>query len=192
MRGVAARRQSVAREGLEIAVFESSPASKIRRGYIAAHPMRPRARSGGGGLRLLGLARLGADRLGANRLFSRGGRPDAHRLAGGRGRSLTRLGTSPELRPARRRQLGLLGDHAGGDTVDIGNFGAAKPKGVAGAGLLLLGGISVAQRRPHRNRKPHCQRQTELDISGPQHRDYSPDALILGIVGERRRIGKQG
>jgi hypothetical protein len=37
-------------------------------------------------------------------------------------------------------ELGLVPDHADGDAVDVGNFGAAQLKRVAAAGLLLLGG----------------------------------------------------
>ena len=56
------------------------------------------------------------------------------------------IGAGPEECPALRRELRLLGDHAGGDAVDVGNFGTAETEGVRLAGLLLFGRIGVADR----------------------------------------------
>jgi hypothetical protein len=57
---------------------------------------------------------------------------------------------TPEKRAATRRKLIPVLDHASGDAINIGNFGATKSKGIARAGLLLLERISVARFRPQR------------------------------------------
>ena len=50
-------------------------------------------------------------------------------------------------------ELGALLHHAGGDAIDIGNFGRAKPHSVAGAHLLLLGRIGIGGRSQGGQRK---------------------------------------
>jgi hypothetical protein len=87
--------------------------------------------------------------------------------ADGRSRALV-LGR-PEEHPAARRELRFVPDHAGRDAVDIGNLRAAQTKRIAGAGLLLILGIGVADRRQHRKRKYGCEYQTALDIPGSRH-----------------------
>ncbi len=136
-----------------------------------------RVRSGRARLRrLLGRARLGAHR------FSRICRPDAERSSRrdrcGRGFGL------PEKRAASRRELGFVPDHAGRDAIDIGNVRAAKAKRIAAAGLFLLGGVGLTCARQHRNRERRCQHQAEVEISGPDSKHESPEAMLLRSVGE--------
>ena len=45
--------------------------------------------------------------------------------------------------PAFRRELRLLGNHAGRDAIDVGYFGAAKTERIGLAGLLLFLGIGM-------------------------------------------------
>jgi len=74
-----------------------------------------------------------------------------------------RPGRRCELSPACRRQLRSVLRHAGGDAIDTWDLGTAETKGVAHAGLLLLGRVSPGahgydrcrpQRRHHPNRTP--------------------------------------
>jgi hypothetical protein len=132
-----------------------------------SRPIDVMSRSGRGRLWLLGLARLGADRL------SRGGGLDAERSSRGN-RRRRGLGAGSEERPAFRTELRLVPDHAYLDAVDIRNVRTAKPKRIAAAGLLLLGSVGVAGRRPHRSRKCCRQRQTKLEIPGPDDKHESP------------------
>ena len=141
-----------------------------RTGGLASVSVRSgRARAGG----LLGRARPGAD------TFSRIGRPDAERLSRrnrcGRGSGL------PEKRPASRRELGLVPDHAGRDAIDIRNIRAAKPKRVRAAGLLLLVGVGSARLRPHRKCERRCEQQAELEISGPDSNHDPPEAMLYEV-----------
>lgn len=92
-----------------------------------------------------GLSRLDAERP------ARGRRSDAERPAGG-DRADRRFGIGPEERPATRRKLRFILDHADGDTVDVGDVGAAQPHRVGSAGLFLFGRIGMACRGPDRNR----------------------------------------
>src|SRR6185437_2596163 len=104
----------------------------------------------------------------------RGARPDAERRA----RVRHRLRIGPEEYPAARRKLLLLAHHAGGDPVDIRNLGAAKPKRVVAAGLLLLLRIGLACGRQHRHRKRSREQQTETESCRWHHSDEPPDALM--------------
>jgi hypothetical protein len=135
-------------------------------------PRSGRARLGG----LLERARLGAD------TFSRICRPDAERLSR-RDRCDRGFGL-PEKRPASRRELGLVPDHAGRDAIDIRNVSAAKPKRVRAAGLLLLVGVGSACRRPHRKCERRCEHQADVEISGPDSKHESPKAMLSRSVGE--------
>jgi len=101
-------------------------------------------------------------------LLSRRCRLDTERL------SRRSLWLGPEERPAAGRELGFVPDHADGDAVDIRNFGTAQAKRVAAAGLLLLGGIGLAWRGPHRNRERARHHQAELNIPGPDPKHESP------------------
>ena len=67
-------------------------------------------------------------------------RSDAERRTG-LGHGLRALS---EKHAAARGQLGLSRDHAGRHTIDIGDFGAAQPKGIVATGLLLLGRVGLA------------------------------------------------
>jgi hypothetical protein len=78
------------------------------------------------------------------------------------------------MRPTARRELVLVPHHAGGDTVDVGNVGAAKTKRIVGAGRLLLGGVGLARCRQHRNRKRRCEHQAELETPEPNDKHDSP------------------
>jgi hypothetical protein len=118
------------------------------------------AHSGRVRFRLLRLARLRADRL------SRGCRLDAHRPPR-RNRRDVGLGSGSEIDPAAGTELRFVPDHADRDAVDIRNLRAAKAKSIVAARLLLLGGVGLACARQHRNRKPRCQHQTELEIPRP-------------------------
>ena len=108
-------------------------------------------------------------------------RPDAQRRSRGHRRD---LGIGPEENPAFGRELGFVPDHADRDAIDVGNVGTAKAKRIVAAGLLLLGSVGRAGRRPHRNRERRCEHQTELEIPGPDGKHESPQALLLRIVGE--------
>jgi hypothetical protein len=126
--------------------------------------------------RFLGFARLGARlsrrcRLDAER-FPRGDR-------GGRG-----LGLGSEERAAAGTELRFVPDHADRDAVDIRNVRAAKAKRIAGASLLLLGGIGLPHRRQHRKGERRCEHQAELELAGPDRKHESPEALPLRIVRE--------
>jgi hypothetical protein len=101
------------------------------------------------------------------------------------------LGRS-EIHPAARRELVLPADHAGRDTVDVGNVRVAKTKCIVAAGRLLFGGVGLARRRPHRNRERRCEQQTELEFPRPDRKHDSPETADLRIVGERGRISKHG
>jgi hypothetical protein len=116
--------------------------------------------------------------------LSRRCRPDTERL------SCRSLWLGPEERPAARRELGFVSDHADGDAVDIRDFGTAQAKRVVAAGLLLLGCIGLAWRGPHRNRERGRQHQAKLNIPGPDPKHESPPTLLLRIVGEWRGNGK--
>lgn len=144
------------------------------------------APSGHGLFRLLGLARLGAHRLAGCC------GPDDRRPAGRPGHSLAGFWIRPELGAAGRRELVLFSDHAGSHAADVRNLCAAKPKRVAGAGLLLLGGVGLAGGRPDRNRQRRGQQQSKLKISRSKNRHPSPRAEFGGIVGERIGIRKHG
>src|SRR5260370_6638412 len=122
--------------------------------------------------RLLGFARLGADRLARRR------RPEAERPPGGAGRDRGRGLRLPEIHPAAGRELRFVPDHAGRDTVDIRNLGAAKAKRVGAAGLLLLLGVSLTRARQHRSRQRRCEHQAELELPEPDSKHESPKALL--------------
>jgi hypothetical protein len=107
-------------------------------------------------------------------------------------RSLGGLGIRPELGAARRRELGFFGDHAGRHAGDIGNLGAAQPERVAGAGLLLLGGVGLAGGGRNRNRECGSQQPSKPEIPCSKNRHPSPSPKFGGIVGERIRIRKHG
>src|SRR4051794_32258875 len=57
-----------------------------------------------------------------------------------------RLRIGLEVSPATRAELGFIPDHAHGDTIDVGNLGAAETKSVIAARLLLLRSIGMAGR----------------------------------------------
>jgi hypothetical protein len=155
---------------------ETTGLARTNRVQIAARPQggTPAPRSGLPGLGgFLGLARLGADR------FSRTCRLDAERPSR-RDRGF-RLGF--EERPASRRELRFVPDHAGCDALDIRNLRAAKPKRVRAAGLLLLVGVGSACRRPHQNRERGCEHQTELEIPGPDSKHESPRSVAFAKCG---------
>ncbi len=115
-------------------------------------------------------------------------RPDAHRPAD-IGRGGLRLGS--EEHAAARAELRLVLDHANRDAVDIGNEGAADAHRIAAAGLLLLGSISLACRRPHRHRQRGRQHQTDMQVPGTDSHRKSPRSRTAGIVGEGQRISKE-
>ena len=98
------------------------------------------------------------------------------------------LRAGPEIHPAARRKLLLLADHAGGDAIDIRNLGAAKPKRIVAAGLLLLRRISLACGRQHRNRKRGREQQTELKPCRLRDSHDSPRAIdgtnCAGLTGD--------
>jgi hypothetical protein len=145
---------------------------------------KPGRASGRGRLGVFpGLSWLDADGL------ARGRRSDAQRPAGGDRRD---RGFGPEERPAAGRKLRFILDHADGDAVHVGDVGAAQPHRVGGAGLFLLGGISMARRRPDPNRQCCCEQQPELKLPRPNRKHESPRSICWRIVGERREIGKQG
>ena len=134
--------------------------------------------------RLLGLARIGAHGL------ARRCRPDHGRPADWRGRA--GLGI-PEVHAARRRELVLLGDHAGSHAADVRNLGAAQPERIAGAGLLLFGRIGLAGGGRDRKRQRRSQQQqSNLKMSCYEKRHPSPSPKFGGIVGEGIRIRKHG
>ena len=76
----------------------------------------------------------------------------AGRITVGRpaGPAAASLGSGSGLKYARQggESWDFLGDHAGRHAVDIGNLGAAEPERIAGAGLLLFGGVGLAGGRP--------------------------------------------
>jgi hypothetical protein len=126
---------------------------------------------------------------GADGLARGGSRPDVHRPSGGR--CLARLGPGPEVRPATRRELGLVADHAGGDAIDVRNIGTTEPQSVAAAGLLLFGSVGGARGRPHRDRQCRHQHQAAPKIPVPQKRHRLPPNFDAAIVGDRRGIRKR-
>ena len=128
---------------------------------------RAQVEAGFAGFLAAGLRALAAGLRGAVGLIAIG-------LPAGAVAASARLGTS-ELRPAGRRELGFLGDHAGGDAVDTGDFGAAETEGVAGAGLLLFGGVGMARSRQHRDRECRRQHPTQPEIADPKNRHKSPE-----------------
>ncbi len=79
--------------------------------------------------------------------LSRRCRPDARWPAGRVSRNFAGLATAVEEGAALRRKLRSAADHAGRDAVDVRDFGAAQPKRIAAAGLLLLERIGVADCR---------------------------------------------
>ena len=101
--------------------------------------------------RLPGLFRLGG--------LARRRRRNADRPAGGPCRGGGGLGARPEMRPASRREARLVLDHAGRDAINVGDIGPAKVHRIAGAGLLLFGGIGGSRRRECRSRKRRCKHQ---------------------------------
>jgi hypothetical protein len=78
------------------------------------------------------------------------------------------------------------------DAIDIRNLGAAKPKRIVAAGLLLLGGVGLARRGQHRHRQRRGEHQTDVAIPGPESGHESPEAFGLRRVGEWRGVGKEG
>ena len=159
---------------------------KWRRRHQVARAVRSPVPSGHGFRRLFGFARLGAHGL------ARRCRPDHDRSAGRPGRSLAGLGIRPELGAAGRRELGFFGDHAGGHPADIGNLGAAQPERIAGAGLLLFGGVGLTGGGRNRNRECGSQQSSKPEIPFSKNRHPSPSPKFGGIVGERIRIRKHG
>ena len=124
-----------------------------------------------------GRARLGRlFRFARARGLSRMSRLDAERAARG---DRCDLGIGPEENPAARRELGFVPDHADRDAIDVGNLGTAKAKRIVAAGLLLLGSVGGACRRPHRNRERRCEHQTELEIPEPDGKHESPQKLCF-------------
>jgi len=88
--------------------------------------------------------------------FSNGGRLDVCGLAG---RACGRRRAKDPA--ALRRQLRLVSDHAGGDPIDVGDFGSAKAKCIAAAILLLLRRVGVTGLWQHRQRKRRGKRCRE-------------------------------
>ena len=136
-----------------------------------------RTPSGRGFRRLFGLARLGAHSL------ARRCRPDHGRPAGRPGRSLDRFRIWPELRTARRRELGFFGDHAGRHAADIGNLGAAQPERITGAGLLLFGGIGLSSGGRDRNQECRGQQPSKPKAPCSKNRHPSPQPKVWPNCG---------
>ena len=88
--------------------------------------------------------------------FPNGGRLDVCGLAG---RACGRRRAKDPA--ALRRQLRLVSDHAGGDPIDVGDFGSAKAKCIAAAILLLLRRVGVTGLWQHRQRKRRGKRCRE-------------------------------
>ena len=149
------RRQSAARGDLEMAVAPSGRAFR----------------------RFFGFARLGTHGLARCR------RSDHGRSAGRPDRSLGGLGIRPELRPAGRRELRLFGDHASRHAADIGNLGAAQPERVAGAGLLLFGGVGLTRDGRDRNRECGSQQPSKPKIPCAKNRHPSPQPKVWRNCG---------
>jgi hypothetical protein len=113
-------------------------------------------------LRSSGVMRLAlVMRSRANRFASPVRRSHSNWHRGGFGR--------PEKHSTPGTELRLLPDHACGYTIDVGNVGAAEPKRIACAGLLLIRRVSacVGQKSRHENR--HGQSKTDLNNSGSGH-----------------------
>ena len=147
MRHRAARRQSVAQTGLEMA-----RRAQVEAGFFAG---------------FLGLRALALDLRGV-----------AGRIAIGRpaGAAAASLGSGSGLNCARHggESWDFLATMQAVTRSTFGNFGAAQPEGVAGAGLLLLGGIGLAGGRPHRNRERGRQHQADMKIPDPKSRHNPP------------------
>jgi len=73
-----------------------------------------------------------------------------------------------------RTELRFVPDHAHGDAVDVRNLGTAQAKRVAAARLLLVLGVSLARRGPHRHWEHCTQHQAEPDRSGTSMHCESP------------------
>ena len=100
-------------------------------------------------------------------------------------------GFIPEIHPAGRRELIFFGNHACGDAADVGNFRAAEPKRIVGAGLFLLGRIGLAGSRSGRNRQCGGQHQSRLKRSCSKNQHPLPQRKFGRTVGERVGISKQ-
>src|SRR6266702_5417624 len=129
-----------------------------------ARKERAKQRSAVFGLFLLGRLRLGA-LLGSLGL-------DAGRPADTRRSRLARLRPLPEVRPALRRQLRLLLDHAGGDGIDVRHELAAQPHRIRRAGLLLLRRVGETNARldQHGQGKPRDGSKNGLPKAKRRHR----------------------
>ena len=104
------------------------------------------------------------------------GRPaDAAALASGSG---------PGLKNARQpgESCDLLRTMQAVTRSTSGISGAAEPERIAGAGLLLFGGVGRRRRGPDRNREHRRQHQTELDILRPAKRHEIPRGADLREV----------
>lgn len=135
-----------------------APAADTGLAAVEGQQRKPRSRS----VHIPGFSRL-----------SRRFRPDAEWPAYG-ARAGRKLGLGSEEHPASRAELRFVPDHAGCDAVDIRNIRTAKPKRVAAARLLLLRGVSLACRRPHRDRERRRQHQAELKLPEPNSHHESP------------------
>ena len=83
------------------------------------------------------------------------------------------------MRLAGRRELGLVAHHAGGHAANIGDIRTAEPERIAGAGLLLFGGVGLTGGGPDRNRQRGGQQQSELKMSCSKNRHPFPPAQSL-------------
>src|SRR5437660_8204226 len=107
-----------------------------------------------------------------SRGFAHRHRLDAHGSVGADGSRVPAGG--PEVHPTSRRELRFSPDHAGRDTIDIGNFRTAKPKRIAAAGRLLFLGVGMTLGWLHRKREHRRKQQTKLTSFGSNPRHEFP------------------
>jgi hypothetical protein len=113
-------------------------------------------------------------------------RLDAHRPSGDGGE----LGFGFHESAAPWAEVRPVPDHAHRDTIDVRNFGAAKPKRIAAARLFLLLRVSLPCSWPYQYRDHRAQHQAELDIPGACRHCESPECCFRRIVSEALGNGK--